>query len=504
MNIPYLTMLLAIPILGAIVIALIPKENVRGVRFTALGFTGLNFLISLWMFTAFDISDSARLQFVERIPWISQLGIQYFLGVDGLSMPLVLLTTMLSFLSIMVSWHIDLRVKEYFILFLILETGILGVFTALDLLLFFLFWEVELLPMYLLIGIWGSGRREYSAMKFLIYTVFGSAFMLVGILWLYREAAMNTFDMTVLSQTPIGAGFVPYAIFALIFMAFAIKLPIWPLHTWLPDAHTDAPTAVSVILAGVLLKMGGYAMIRINVGILPDAAAFFAPILVTLAVVNILYGAAVCMVQKDLKRLVAYSSVSHMGYVLLGLAGGISGLSLVGFTGASLQMFTHGTITGLLFAMVGLVYNRTHTREISQMRGLASRMPLIAIIMTMAGLASLGLPGMSGFVAEFLVFLGTFSVWPWQTVLAVVAIVITAGYILWTMERVLFGPPDERWAHLKDASFVDAVPVIILVAVIILIGVFPSILTDMMQGSFEPILSRLESVVGVARQTAVH
>jgi len=495
-NIPYLTIILALPVVGAIVIALLPKENVRAVRFTALFFTLVAFLISVGMFIGFDLARSGTLQFVEQVPWITQLGIQYFLGVDGLSMPLVLLTTMLCFLSIMVSWHIDLRVKEYFILLLVLETGILGVFTALDLFLFFLFWEVELLPMFLLIGIWGSGRKEYSAMKFLIYTVFGSAFMLLGILWLYRDSGLNTFDMTVLGQAHITSQF-GYVIFALIFMAFAIKLPIWPLHTWLPDAHTDAPTAVSVILAGVLLKMGGYAMIRINVGILPDAAAFFAPVLVTLAVINILYGAAVCMVQKDLKRLVAYSSVSHMGYVLLGVAGGISGLSLVGFTGASLQMFTHGTITGLLFAMVGLIYNRTHTREISQMRGLASKMPLIAIIMTMAGLASLGLPGMSGFVAEFLIFLGTFSAWPWQTVLAVVAIVITAGYILWTMQRILFGPADERWANLKDASFVDAVPVIILVIVIILVGVYPSILTTMIEGPFHPILTRLGAAVAL-------
>jgi len=495
-NIPYLTTLLALPILGAIVIAFLPKGNATAVRFTALGFTLVTFLISLGMFIAFDVGRAGTLQFVEKVPWITQLGIQYYLGVDGLSMPLVLLTTMLSFLSVMISWHVDLRVKEYFILFLILETGILGVFTALDLLLFFLFWEVELLPMYLLIGIWGSGRREYSAMKFLIYTVFGSAFMLVGILWLYRDSGLNTFDMTVLGQAHIVSQF-SYIIFALIFMAFAIKLPIWPLHTWLPDAHTDAPTAVSVILAGVLLKMGGYAMIRINIGILPDAAAYFAPILVTFAVISILYGACVCIVQRDLKRLVAYSSVSHMGYVLLGVAGGVTGLSLVGFTGASLQMFTHGTITGLLFAMVGLIYNRTHTREISEMRGLASKMPLIAIIMTMAGLASLGLPGMSGFVAEFLVFVGSFGAWPWHTVLAVVAIVITAGYILWTLQRVLFGPPDERWAHLKDASFVDAVPVIILVAVIILVGVYPSILTNMLQGPFDPILTRLGAAVAL-------
>ncbi len=496
MSVPYLSILLAIPILGAIVIAFIPKGNLGGVRATAAFFTLLDLVISLGLFLSFNVSQGATLQFMERVPWIPQLGIQYLLAVDGLSMPLVILTTMLSFLSVLVSWHIDLRVKEYFILLLILETGILGVFTALDLLLFFLFWEVELLPMYLLIGIWGSGRREYSAMKFLIYTVFGSAFMLVGILWLYRDSGLQTFDMTVLGQAHIASQF-SAIIFALIFMAFAIKLPIWPLHTWLPDAHTDAPTAVSVMLAGVLLKMGGYAMIRINVNLLPEAAAYFAPVLVTFAVISILYGACVCMVQKDLKRLVAYSSVSHMGYVLLGIAGGITGLSLVGFTGASLQMFTHGTITGLLFALVGLVYNRTHTREISQMKGLAHRMPLIAIIFTMAGLASLGLPGMSGFVAEFLVFLGTFPAWPWHTVLAVFAIVITAGYLLWTLQRILFGPADERWAHLKDASFVDAVPIVVLIAVIILVGVYPAVVTTMIQGAFPPILDRLGAAVAL-------
>lgn len=498
MNIPYLTTILALPTLGAIAILFIPKENPRAVRFTAAGFTLAAFLISLGLFVSFDTGRASTLQFVERAPWIPQLGVQYFLGVDGISLPLVILTTMLSFLAVLVSWHIELRVKEYFALLLILETGILGVFTSLDLLLFFLFWEVELLPMYLLIGVWGSGRREYSAMKFLIYTIFGSALMLVGILWLYRESGLNTFDMTTLGQAHITSQFA-YIIFALIFMAFAIKLPIFPLHTWLPDAHTDAPTAVSVILAGVLLKMGGYAMIRINVGILPEAAAYFAPFLVVFAIINVLYGAAVCMVQTDLKRLVAFSSISHMGYVLLGIAGGITGLSLVGFTGATLQMFTHGTITGLLFALVGLVYDRAHTREIAQLKGLAPRMPLIAVVFTMAGLASLGLPGMSGFVAEFLVFLGTFPSWPWQTVLAVVAIVITAGYTLWVLQRILFGPPDERWAHLKDASFVDAVPIITLIAVIVLIGVYPSLLTNMIQGAFPPILDRLEVALALLR-----
>jgi NADH-quinone oxidoreductase subunit M len=489
LSIPYLSIVLGLPLLGAIAIGFLPRGNPRAVKFTAAGFTLVAFFLSLLLFANFDLGFTG-FQYVEQAPWIPQLGIQYFLGVDGLSLPLVVLTTMLSFLAVLVSWHVELRPKEYFALLLILETGILGVFTALDLFLFFLFWEVELLPMYLLIGIWGTGRREYSAMKFLIYTILGSALMLVGILWLYFASGLQTFDMTQLGRANVG-GIAGALIFFLLFFAYAIKLPVWPLHTWLPDAHTDAPTAVSVILAGVLLKMGGYAMIRIPITLLPEAARLFAPYLVLFAVINVLYGAAICLVQTDLKRMVAFSSISHMGYVLLGISGGIAGLSLVGFSGATLQMFTHGTITGLLFALVGLVYDRAHTRQIAELKGLAHRMPLIAVIFVMAGLASLGLPGMSGFVAEFLVFLGTFSIWPWYTILGVIGIVITAGYMLWTLQKILFGPPDERWAHLKDASFVDAIPIVTLMVVIVLIGVYPSLLTDMIRGAFPPILARL-------------
>lgn len=401
---------------------------------------------------------------------------------------MVVLTTLLSFAAILGSWKVELRVKEYFALLLILEMGVLGVFTALDFFLFFLFWEVELLPMYLLIGIWGSGRKEYSAMKFLIYTILGSAMMLVGILWLYFAAGMGTFDMVKLGTASL-AGPVGAIIFLLLFFAYAVKLPIWPLHTWLPDAHVDAPTAVSVILAGVLLKMGGYAIIRICVTILPEAARTFAPYMAIFAVINILYGAVVSMVQRDLKKMVAYSSVSHMGYVLLG----ISALNQVGLTGATLQMFSHGTITGLLFLMVGLVYDKAHTRQIPELKGLAHRMPFIAVLFSMAGLASLGLPGMSGFVAEFLVFVGTYAVWPLPTLLAVVGIALTAGYILWMLQRVFFGPPDARWAHLGDASAVEAVPVLALMAAIILIGLYPALLTNVIGWGVLPVLSRLGS-----------
>ncbi len=347
-----LSLIVFLALAGAVAILLLlsRREQVRG---AAALFTFISFVLSLVLFFQFDRA-AAGVQFSERVTWIPGIAAQYYLGVDGLNLPMVILTTLLGFLAVLISWHIELRPKEYFFWLLVLETGVLGVFTSLDLLLFFLFWEVELVPMYLLISTWGSpppvGRREYSAMKFVIYTILGSAFMLVGILALYFSA--GTFDMMALQKVDLARPMLPAAaIFLLLLVAFAIKLPVFPLHTWLPDAHTDAPTAVSVMLAGVLLKMGGYAIIRICVGIFPEVAAQFGGFFVTLAVVNVIYGALVTLAQRDLKRLIAYSSVSHMGFVLLG----IGALTPVALTGASLQMFSHGIITALLFMIAGLV-----------------------------------------------------------------------------------------------------------------------------------------------------
>jgi len=498
LSIPYLSIIIFLPVVGAVIIAFLPGNRPRAIRMVAAGFTLVALAISLGLFLWFDRSSSA-VQFREQVAWIPAINAQYYMGVDGLSMPMVLLTTLLGFLAVLVSWKVQLRPKEYFISLLILETGILGVFSSLDLLLFFLFWEVELIPMYLLISIWGSGRKEYSAIKFVIYTLVGSALMLAGILVLYFSSAQvfgqPTFDMMRLAgAAPLNniALALRLATFMLIFFGFAVKLPMFPLHTWLPDAHTDAPTAVSVILAGVLLKMGGYGMIRICVSIFPEAARYWAPLLVMLAVVSVLYGAAVTLRQKDLKRLIAYSSISHMGYVLLG----IFALTQVSLIGATLQMFSHGIITGLLFAMVGLVYDKTHVRQIPELGGLARQMPIIVVVFSVAGLASLGLPGTSGFAAEFLVFLGSFFSTAFQgmqayTVLGVLGIVITAGYILWMLERVFFGPPKERYQGVPDADAIEMACIFTFVAAIIIIGVYPRVLTDVINLGILPIIGRL-------------
>ncbi len=472
--------------------ALLPRDNSRLPRYVALAFSLATFVFSVVLFIIFD-RDKTGFQFIEHFTWVdlSSIGstftLQYQVGIDGLSIPLVLLTTGLTFFSVLISWNIDLRTKEYFAWILVLETGVLGVFVSLDFLLFFLFWEVELVPMYLLISIWGTGRKEYAALKFVLFTVAGSSFMLVGILLL--GFTTNTFDIIQLTQMNITSSFVPLSmIFFFIMAAFAVKLPVFPFHTWLPDAHTNAPTAVSVLLAGVLLKMGGYGMIRMGVSILPNVAKDYTLLFAILAAINIIYGALIVLRQQDLKRLIAYSSVSHMGYVLLG----ISALKQVGLTGASLQMFTHGLITGLLFIMVGLIYDRTHTRDIGQMSGLMRRMPFVGVMFYIAGFAALGLPALAGFWAELLVFLGTFDKYVPMTILGVVGVLLSAGYILWMLQRVLWGPPMQRWEHLKDATaWWERAPVLGLFLVILAVGVYPSWMVDVIQKGVQPIVARL-------------
>jgi NADH-quinone oxidoreductase subunit M len=470
-----LSFIIFLPIAGVAAIAFLPREREGLAKWIAAATATVVLACALVLFAAYD-RDPGGYQYIDSHSWLSSdfsdFALQYAVGVDGLSLALVALTAFLSTVAILISWRIDLRPKEYFAWLLLLETSLLGV----------------LIPMYFLISIWGSGRRVYSAWKYVLYTFFGSALMLVGILTLGFTA--GTFDIRELAEMgPISGAIIPaWAIFFLIISAFLIKLPVVPVHTWLPDAHTDAPTAVSVMLAGVLLKMGGYGILRLSFTIMPDVARDAAVWLAAIAVTSILYGAVVTLRQTDLKRLIAYSSVSHMGYVLLGA----SALGEVGLTGASMQMFTHGLITGMLFVLVGMVYDRAHTRQIGDLSGLAQRMPFLTTMMVIAGLAALGLPGMAGFVSELMVFLGTFGHHEWPTILGVIGIVLSAGYILWTIQRVFWGEKDERWEGLTDATaWWERGPLLAMAAVILVVGVYPAVMVDLFESGVGPIAERL-------------
>jgi NADH-quinone oxidoreductase subunit M len=522
-----LTLIVFLPAVGAIALFLVPSKQSTLAKWVAAIVTAVVFILTLALYfgQSWDNTSIANLRWVDFTPWIhiqmggnTQFNVDYFLGADGLSLPMIILNGLLSFLAVIGSWHVEKRTKDYMALILLLETGVMGVFSALDLILFFLFWEVELIPMFLLIAVWGGLRREYAAWKFLLYTLLGSSIMLAGILLVYFDQGVlhgtYTANMVLLSQPghqlagslSLGTLIVIPAqllAFLLIFFGFAVKIPMFPFHTWLPDAHTEAPTAVSVLLAGVLLKMGAYGLIRICLGFFPDGAHDFAGWLAVLAAINILYGAGVSMIQSDMKKMIAYSSVSHMGYVLLGVAaaaGAIGSTNLAAFqqaalTGAALQMFTHGSITGLLFFCVGVVYEKAHTREIDIFGGIAKRMPRLVVMFSIACLASLGLPALSGFVAEYLIFTGSFPIWNVWTILGAFGIVLTAGYLLWMLKRVFYGPLNPKWATLTDATTLEMVPLVSLVAVVLLFGIFPGLIVNVIQPSVQQIIQTLAVAV---------
>ncbi len=479
-----LTLLLLIPLGGMVVILLLPKTAVRAIRMVALGATGAAMVLALELLAGFE--PAGALQFEEHLAWIPQLRIAYHIGIDGLNLPMVVLTGLLGFLACVASFSITERHKEYFALYLLLEVGMLGTFLALDLFLFYVFWEVVLVPMYFLIGIWGGGRREYSAFKFFVYTLAGSLFMLLGILALYFKT--HTFDLVALSGlAPAFAPPLQRLLFVAFFLGFAIKVPIFPFHTWLPDAHVDAPTPISVLLAGVLLKMGGYGFFRIAYPLFPAGAAWFAGAMAVLGTINIVYGAFVALAQTDFKRLVAYSSVSHMGFVLLGLAS----FNAEGLNGAMLQMFNHGIITGGMFLLVGVLYDRTHTRQLGDFGGLGAVVPVYAGLLMFFSLASLGLPGLSGFVGEFLSLLGGFATWRWHTVVAVLGVVMAAAYMLMVIQKVLLGPLNEKWRSLPDVNARELFSLAPLVIFVLALGIFPLLLLQVQDPALQRLLAHI-------------
>jgi NADH-quinone oxidoreductase subunit M len=499
MRIGLLTTVTFLPALGALALTLVPRRLGEAHRVTGLVVTLLTLAVSLPLWFKFD-GDSADVQFEELQRWMPTLGVGYHIGIDGISLLLVLLTTLLTPIALASAWHaIEDRTKEFVITMLLLETGMLGVFVSLDLFLFLVFWEAMLIPMYLIIGVWGGGNRIYAAVKFVLYTMVGSALMLVAILSLYYQhgaaTGTYTFDLLTLERWVMPPGLAQNLMFLAFALSFAIKVPLFPFHTWLPDAHVEAPTAGSVILAGVLLKMGTYGFLRFCLPLFPDATFTFTPVVFALAVVGIVYGAWVSTVQPDLKKLVAYSSVSHLGFVMLGLFT----LNQQGVVGGLLQMVNHGLSTGALFLMVGMIYERRHTRLIAEFGGLWKVIPVFSALFLVVTLSSMGLPGLNGFVGEFLVLVGAFQVSRVLAAVATTGIIFAAVYLLWMYQRVAFGEvthdANRRLPDLTTREWVLLAPVLVL---IVWIGVAPSVFTGKTEATVAALLVQVESKSSVA------
>lgn len=509
---PVLTLITFLPILGMIIVLALPKEKVSAVKFTTLIVTGIQVILAILILTSYNfaaggIFEQETFQFIEKARWIeitafSWLGtikVDYFLGIDGLSVPMVLLTALISFIATMSSWNIKKGIKGYFALFLLLDTGMMGVFVALDFFLFYVFWELMLLPMYFLIGIWGGPRKEYAAIKFFIYTLLGSVLILLVMIGLYFSAQevlpggekVFTFNLLALMEnsnylsdgilSPFNPNNWRLIAYIALFIGFAIKIPMFPFHTWLPDAHVEAPTPISVILAGVLLKMGTYGILRVSYPIFPDITQQLAWYIGLFGMINIIYGALVALAQKDFKKLIAYSSVSHMGYVMLGMAS----LSTAGLNGAIFQMFNHGTITAMLFLIVGVIYDRAHTKGIYDFGGLATQMPVYTGFVTVAFFAAIGLPSLSGFISEALVFIGSIGVETTRVLgmISTLGILLGAAYMLWTLQRIFFGKLNEKWSALQDLETREYLMFIPLTVIIIFLGVYPSAMLDYLNAS---------------------
>jgi len=482
-----------LPALGMVLILLLPRRLEEGIRQVAFWSSMATFALSVWLFLSFE--TSAAMQFQISWPWIEIAGVQitFGLGVDGISLLLIVLTAFLTPLALLSSWRaIKERVKEYYALFLLLEVGMLGVFVATDLFLFYVFWEVMLIPMYFLIGIWGGKRRVYAAIKFVLFTLFGSLLMLVAIIYVAFISGAGSFSITAvtdyLSANPL-AGDVQMFLFIAFFLAFAIKVPLFPFHTWLPDAHVEAPTAGSVILAGVLLKMGTYGFVRFCLPMFPDATLQALPTIMVLAIIGIIYAALVAMVQPDVKKLVAYSSVAHLGFVMLG----IFSLNMQGLQGGMLQMINHGLSTGALFLIVGVLYERRHTRLIADYGGIARVMPVFATIFMIITLSSIGLPGLNGFIGEFLTLVGAFRFSWIYGLVAVVGVVLAAVYMLWMLQRMMFGKiTNEENRNLPDVNWREIAYLLPIVVLVVWIGIYPMTFLEKMEPSLHCLLKRIE------------
>ena len=474
---PILSMITWIPLAGVVIVLFLPRQNLKLIQGVALACATLSLVLAWSLLYSFDRTTAAP-QFTEQREWIPELGMTYALGVDGLSFPLVLLTTLMALVAVIASLGITERVKAYFAWFLLLEFAILGVFVSQDWFLFYVFWEVGLVPMFFLIGLWGGERRDAATMSFFLYTLAGSIFMLLGIIAVYLKPDPHTFDMQQLMQARVREGWdqafqiLPFLAF---FLGFAVKIPAFPLHGWLPLAHVEAPTPVSIILSGVLLKMGAYGLMRLS-GLLPLGLEWFAPFLVIIGLINIMYGALLAWRQTDLKAVVAFSSIDHMGFVLVGIAA----LNATGFTGALMMMLTHGIITGALFFLVGVIYERAHTREMTQFGGLMARVPTYSVLMSLALLASMGLPGLAQFVSEFHVLVGAFQRWGLYVIIAGADILLTAAYSLRLIGRMFMGPLNPKWAGLKDMNGRELAATVPLAVLMVALGLFPSMALGLM------------------------
>lgn len=500
-----LNWILWLPIVGMIGVLLTPKENQNGIRWITLITTFSTFVLTLVLYKHFDPSIAGlQSDFTVKVPWIKDFNINYYLGVDGISLPMVILNGLLFFLCTLSSWTVEKSVKAYFALLLFLQSTVFGVFLSLDFFLFYVYWEVMLLPMFFLIGVWGGENREYAAIKFFLYTFFGSIFMLIGIIALYYASGKgpDSFSMLALAggkfttETITLFGHVfsfEKVFFWFMFLGFAIKVPIFPFHTWLPHAHVQAPTAVSVILAGVLLKMGSYGFLRISFPIFPMAAVTYADVIAILGLISIIYGAFCAMAQDDVKKLVAYSSVSHMGFVMMGMAS----MTPMGMNGAALQMFNHGTSTAMMFLMIGVLYERSHHRWIVRpdgtkgYGGLYTQLPKYTVVFIIAMFASLGLPGLSGFISEALIFLGTFGKYQSIAVVGVIGLLIGAAYLLWMFKRMFFGEPSEEVKEYDDMNAREIFYMLPLCAAVIVFGIFPSPILNIMKASVGNLVSLL-------------